>query len=346
MSTTAGWEGATARHVPLAVATRGGIAESVHFGSVAVVDPAGRLLAWAGDPESLSFTRSACKPFQALPLLAHPDVPRYAYTPAEVAVLCASHSGEPRHIEAVRSVLKKAGCTPRHLRCGTHPPLYYEVLGRRPAAGERPTPLSHNCSGKHAGMLALARLLGATIEDYLDPEHPVQRAIREAVKAATGVTASEIVPGTDGCSAPNYAVPLRKLAAAYARLAGNALHPRYGKTARVIFAAMSAHPEMVSGTGRFDLALTLAGTGSFVSKGGAEGVEAIAVRDRRIGIAIKIADGATRALPPVTLAVLSQLGLLDDPPSPALAGYASPRLTNPRGIETGVVQAILRLESA
>lgn len=346
MSAAPAWERSAARHVPLGIATRGGIAESVHFGSVAVVDPAGRLLAYAGDPESLCFTRSACKPFQALPLLGHPDVARYAYTPEEVAILCSSHSGEPRHIEAVLSVLTKADCRRRHLGCGTHPPLYYEALGRRPEAGETYTQLSHNCSGKHAGMLALARLFRATIEDYLNPEHPVQRAIREAVAESTGVPVPEIVPGTDGCSAPNFAVPLCALARAYARLAGGTLHARYGEAARVIFEAMSTHPAMGSGTGRFDLALTLGGAGRWVSKGGAEGVQAIAVRDRRIGIAIKIADGAARAVPPVTLAVLSRLGLLDEPLSPALASHTAPRLTNHRGIEIGVVQAILRLERA
>lgn len=330
-------------HVPLAVATRGDRTESVHYGSIAVVKNTGRLIYHLGDPQAMVFTRSACKPFQALPLIASEAVTRFGFTAQEIAVICASHSGEPRHLEAVLNILGKLGCSKADLQCGVHTPLYYEALGRQPRAEEVFTPLHHNCSGKHAGMLALCRLLGAPIENYLAQDHPVQKAILEAVARFSGAPRAQIGVGIDGCSAPNFALPLSALALGYARLANDAADAQYGQAPQIIFSAMTEHPEMVSGIKRLDLALIHAGQGDWVTKAGAEGIQGIGIRSRGWGLAVKIADGAARALPAVAVEVLCQLGLLPTPIDVALAPFGSPPITNSRGANTGEVRPVFKL---
>jgi L-asparaginase II len=333
-------------HEPLAVATRGGGIESVHYGSIAVTDRSGSLLYWAGDPAAMVFGRSSLKPFQVVPLVAHPDVARYDFTDREIAVICASHSGEPRHVEVVLGILGKIGCDRRALQCGVHAPLYFEAIGQRPSAEDIYTPLHHNCSGKHAGMLALARLLNAPIDGYLNPDHPVQQAILDAICHYTGLPRSAIAAGVDGCSAPTFAVPLSALARACARLTEDVADARYGDAGRVIFHAMTSHPEMVSGLKRLDLALMHAGCNDLLAKGGAEAVHVLALRRRGFGIAIKIADGAARADHAVTVEVLRQLGVIGDLAGTPLEFFGRPKVTNWRGLEVGEVLPVLRLRQA
>src|SRR5256885_8006829 len=240
---------ALAAHVPLAIATRGAAIESIHYGSVAVVDRSGRLLYAAGDPDALTFTRSALKPVQALPFVAAGGVEKFRFAPEQVALLCASHSGEPRHVEAVADMLAKSGSFEADLQCGTHAPGFYEARGDLPP----PPPyssLAHNCSGKHAGMLAYCAMCGDSKADYLRFDHPLQEAIRATVAALTGVPVADLVAGIDGCSAPNYAVPLARLALAYARLAAPAPDAVYGDAPEILARAMTAHPEMGSGERR------------------------------------------------------------------------------------------------
>ncbi len=331
-------------HVPLALVTRGDATDSVHYGSVAVVDRDGRLLFAAGDPHYLTTTRSALKPLQALPFVARGGVERFGYNQAQVALLCASHSGEPRHVDAVAAMLERAGCAPDDLQCGVHPPLFYAVREELPPAGVRFTPLQHNCSGKHSGMLAYCRLCGLPSASYLDFDHPLQQAIRAAVAHLTGVPEKALVAGIDGCSAPNYAVPLDRLAYAFARLATVADDERYGAAPAKLAAAMTAHPEMVSGEGRNDLTLMRAGGGDWVTKVGAEGVQAVGVRSKGWGIALKVVDGNARGLHPATVAVLDQLGLLDAARRAALEPWREPAIRNCRGLTTGCVQAAVALE--
>ncbi|MFH0351234.1 MAG: asparaginase [Chromatiales bacterium] len=329
-------------HAALAVATRGVAVESIHYGSIAAVDSKGRLIAWAGEPSAMTFTRSACKPLQVLPLLAHDGVHRFAFTPEEIALMCASHSGETKHLDAVLGILSKIRCSRRDLQCGVHVPLLYQALGRQPKPGDAFNALHHNCSGKHAGMLALARLLEAPIEDYLSVEHPVQQRILAAIASMADVPLGDIVVGIDGCSAPNAAIPLRALALAYARLAGG--EGMYPEVRGAVFSAISAYPDMVSGSGRFDHALTQSGRGKWVSKGGAEGVEGIGIKGRGgWGIAIKIADGTPRALHVVTIEVLRQLGVLKPPLAKVLIPYRRVSLPNARGVETGEVMPVFKL---
>lgn len=331
------------RFAPLTEVTRGNIAESVHVGAVAVVDSDGTLLFGTGDTGSLTFTRSALKPFQAVPLVTAGGIERFSLVPAEVALLCASHSGEARHVQAAAAILAKADNAEGDLQCGTQPPGYFAVRGEHPPPPPY-SPLAHNCSGKHAGMLAWCVACGHSRHDYLVEGHPLQVAIRTAVAAFTGIADEHLVVGVDGCSAPNYAVPLTHLARAYARLVSVDDHADYGTVPRRLADAMLAHPEMVSGEGRFDLALGKAGCGDWVAKVGAEGVQAIGIRSRGWGIAVKVADGNPRALHPATVAVLDQLGLLDATARAALAPWAAPVIRNYRGVPTGNLRSVVVLD--
>lgn len=332
-----------APHVPLATVTRGGALESVHVGSVAVVDRHGRLLFGAGDPSSLTFTRSALKPLQALPFVAGGGIERFRYSLPQVALLCASHSGERRHVEAVADMLARAGNSVDDLQCGAHVPGYYELAGEW-APPPPFSPLAHNCSGKHAGMLAYCVQCGHSLQDYLEPGHPLQQAIRRAVARFAEVPEERLVAGIDGCSAPNYALPLSSLALAFAKLASGGIDADYGAAPRTLARAMLAHPEMVSGERRNDLALMRAGRGDWVTKVGAEGVQAVGISSRGWGIAIKVADGASRGLHPATVAVLDQLDLLDAAARTELAGWGRPDLRNHRGKVTGDVRGVVVLD--
>ena len=334
------------RHVPLAIMTRGGVTESVHYGSVAVSDAEGNVLRSAGDPRAPMFTRSALKPFQAMPVLASGADRAYGFGMRELALMCASHSGEARHVEVVSGMLQRIGCRTEDLQCGKHVPYFYQYLERTPEPGMTFSALHHNCSGKHSGMLAYCRHCGHEIRNYLDPQHSVQQAIRRSVAHFTGTPESDLIMGIDGCSAPNYAVPLAALARAFAKLAAAGEDAAYGDAPMRLFNAMSAHPELVSGERRNDLALMQTGRGDWASKVGAEGAQGIAIRSRGIGIAIKISDGNARALFPVTVAVLQQLGLLADPAATPLARYFEPPQHNLRGVVTGKIQPVVELHAA
>lgn len=327
------------KHVPIAFSTRGGHVENVFYGSVAVVDRDGKLLAHVGDVDYPIFTRSALKPFQALPLVANPRFADYGLTAAEIALLCSSHNGEPVHAETAARLLAKVGLTDAALQCGNHTPYWYQWNNERPDPERRWSALFHNCSGKHSGMLLEAKLLAAPVEHYLDRDSPVQLAIRDAVAYACGADDAAALPwGTDGCSAPNYAVPLAGLARAFAWLTRADADARYGTAPRTLFDAMAAHPEMVSGAGRNDLALARAGRGDWANKVGADGVQTLASRSRGIGIAAKVSDGNVKALMVAFCAVLEQLDMLDAEARAALASWARVPIKSIRGVEVGAIQ--------
>ncbi len=337
--------------VPLVITTRGYpdggyFTENVHLGSVAVVDPEGKLLWSAGDPDFLTFTRSALKPFQALPFLLADGPARFGLDTAELALLCASHSGEERHLSVVSSILDKIGLDPSHLECGCHAPLYYDSVGQPAPPGRRWTALHHNCSGKHSGFLAWCRLHGVASSQYVAPQHPLQQAILAALSDMLQVPGASLPAGLDGCSAPNYALPLRRIAQLYARLAQGSADARLGAVMGDLFGAMTGHPELVSGEARCDLAYMTAGGGDWVSKVGADALQAIGVRAAGLGIAIKISDGNPRALQAACYGVLDQLGLLDARRRSLLASFREPLLLNARGATVGQVRAVLSLQRA
>ncbi|MES2843272.1 MAG: asparaginase [Pseudomonadota bacterium] len=330
-------------HVPTTVAYRGGHPENIHHGSLAVVNAQGELLASVGDVDSPLFTRSSLKPFQAMPLVAQ-AAERYELSNADVALLCASHSGEPMHVERAAALLAKIGAGESSLACGSHVPFFFSTNGVTPEPGARFNRLHHNCSGKHTGMLLLAHALGAPQAGYLDIGHAVQLAIAGSVSHFSGVPVTRLVRGTDGCSAPNYALPLRSLAHAFARLTLDEPDAVYGNAPRRIARAMSEHPELVSGHGRNDLVLMRAGRGDWVSKVGADGVQVLASFSRGIAIAAKVSDGL---LPPLMVAFVStmeQLGWLDDQSRAALSSLIPPPLKNAAGIEVGEMRSVLKLQ--
>jgi L-asparaginase II len=337
--------------VPLVETTRGypetGYrAENVHCGSIAVVDLKGALRWSLGDPHAMVFTRSAIKPFQALPFLLADGPARFGFSRDELALLCASHSGEPKHVAAVESMLAKIGLDEQRLACGCHTPLYYDSVGVAPPAGAQWRSVHHNCSGKHSGFLAWCRLHGSPTAGYLDRAHPLQLAVRKSLAAAAGVDEAAMPTGLDGCSAPNYALPLSRLAHLYARLAQGGADPALGGPLGDLFDAMTARPDLVSGEGRCDLAYMQAGGGDWVSKVGADAVQTIGIRSAGLGIAIKIADGAARGLQTATYGVLEQLGLLDARRRSLLEPYRNPLLRNVRGTVVGDVRAVFQLTGA
>ncbi len=323
---------------------RGGIVESVHEVSVAVADASGRLRASAGDPALVAFARSAVKPFQALPLVEEGVADRLGFTAEELALCCASHSGEARHVAAARSLLRKVGAGEEALACGPHPPLGRAAAAELERRGEAPGRIHNNCSGKHAGMLGLAGAQGWPLAGYERPEHPVQQRMAAEIARWTGVPADEIATGTDGCGVVTFALPLRALAAAHARFAAAAREGEQGP-ARIL-QAMVRNPEYVGGSERLCTDLMRAAGGRILVKVGAEGVYCAAIPGAELGIALKVLDGATRASEPALLAVLRALHLLSDEEMAALERYARPELRNTRGERVGEIRAEVELEAS
>jgi L-asparaginase II len=320
---------------PLVRVVRSGLEESVHAGHVAVCDADGRLLASLGDPDRLVFARSSMKPLQAAVSLRRiadglPD--------DLVAIACASHNGEPEHARAVRRLLRAGDARESALGC---PPAF---PSRRSDAARASGPrrIFHNCSGKHAGMLAAARAAGAPLETYLDAAHPLQREITGAIRRATGVDRPPI--GIDGCGLPVHGLPLRAMATLYARLARPARLGPLHATAERCVAAMRAHPFLVAGTGRLDTALMPAVPG-VVSKGGAEALACAAILADGVGVAVKIDDGGDRAAGPALVRALSLLGAIDGDGDAALEAIARPAVLG-GGRPVGALEASFRLRRA
>ncbi len=310
--------------------------ECVHYGSVAIVDLRGDLVAGLGDPHGMNFSRSTLKPLQALPFVEDGGLGRFGFGSQELALMCASHNGETVHTALAQSILDRSGARVADLQCGAHPPRYFDATGTAVPAALAVSALHHNCSGKHSGFLAYCALHGHARSSYLDPDAPLQVRVRNTVQRfAPGET---LVAGTDGCSAPNFALPLRRLAHVYCRIAADP-----DPALRAVYFAMTRHPDLVSGTARTDLALMQAGAGDWVCKVGADGLQALGIRSRGLGIAVRIAGADMRALHVATVEVLHQIGLLDAPLRSPLARHFRPAAYNARGIETGRYRPLFEL---
>ncbi|MFM2398934.1 MAG: hypothetical protein RL341_1091 [Pseudomonadota bacterium] len=333
-------------YVPLIEATRGGFTECIHYGAVAVVDVQGKVVAHAGDPHLVTFTRSTLKALQALPFMQAGGAKALGFEPRHVAMLCASHNGEDMHVTAVQEMLTKAGTTYKRLQCGCHVPGKYSYFDLPLPAGETFDERHHNCSGKHSGMLAFCALNSLSDANYIDPAHPLQHAIRTQVARAVRMDVQDLKMGIDGCSAPNYAMPISALALGYARLASGSADTEFGEQFAQLASAMTAHPELVSGTGREDAMLMRAGRGDWVSKVGADGVQVIGSKSRGQAFALKISDGGKLARGTATVAALEQLGWLDDGQRKALAPLQSAAIANARGTLVGERRAAFTLEVA
>ena len=293
--------------VPLAAVTRGALVESVHRGRLVVCDPDGNVLEAVGDPEAYIYARSSAKPFQGLPLVHSGAADAFGLTDRELAVACASHNAEEPHLVAVRSILEKAGLTEDDLQSGAHPPLYEPEADKLIRSGEVPRPIHSNCSGKHAGMLAVCVHEGYETATYRDPAHPLQRRILGLIAEVCGLREDEVLVASDNCGVPAFALPLRSFATGLARLAtGNALPDELALAALRIGEAMREHPFMVAGSGRFDT--DLMESTDLLVKGGAEAVLAVGSQDGW-GMALKVSDGAVRAVRPAALAALGSMGV-------------------------------------
>lgn len=318
---------------------RGELTESVHHASVAVVNTEGKLVYFYGNPMLTTFTRSSLKPFQALAVLASGAADYFKFTDEEIAIISSSHSGSPTHTNLVKGILHKLGLDETALECGTHMPYDEDERKRLIREGLKPSPLHHNCSGKHAGMLALAKVKGWDHRGYRFPHHPVQEEIRRILRSLTGM--EQFPEGIDGCGVPVFGMPLYKLAHLFAMLGTPESSP-YPRELKRIRDAMKAHPILVGGKGRFDTSL-MENVVPVVAKAGAEAMFGVALMDMGLGIAVKIEDGGRRAIPPVVMKVLENLGVITPAIREKLRDFAMPPVKNAHRETVGYIKAVLNL---
>jgi L-asparaginase II len=328
---------------------RGTIVESRHRGAIVVAERDGRIIKRLGDDALITSTRSTIKPIQAIPFITSGAADHFSIDERELAVVCASHEGQPIHTETVAGMLARAGLDESALRCGAHAPYNQETARKLEAAGRPFTQLHNNCSGKHTGMLMTAVLRGLPLDDYVSAEHPVQREIVSTFARMADLD-ENFPTAIDGCSAPTFGVPLRSLAVAFARLVNPSDEDSAAAgAAHRIVAAMINHPEMVDGTkGRFDTELLRASHGKLVCKIGAEASYSVGVLPcerfaRGAGIALKMEDGSSRGVGPAVVETLAQLGVLNEEEVRQLATFHRPEIKNHRGLNVGEVRAVFQL---
>jgi len=318
---------------------RGNVTESLHRGAVAIVDTSGRRVFGIGNVEARVFPRSAIKALQALPLVESGAADALDLTDAELALACASHSGEEVHANAARVMLMKAGLAEDDLECGPQWPQRMEDAAKLILENESPCGLHNNCSGKHAGFLGLAKVMGVATRGYIEPEHPVQREVRLAMEQLTGDTLSEDICGADGCSIPTYASPLESFARAFAAFGtGEGLEPLRAEAARRLYDACINEPYMVAGADRLCTRVMETFRGRVYVKTGAEGVYCGAIPELGFGIALKCDDGATRASEVMMATVLEALLELNDDEAALLDSLVNPPVLTRRGIQAGHIK--------
>jgi L-asparaginase II len=326
---------------PFVEVTRAETVESVHRGAACAVDSRGAVIAAVGEIDVPVYLRSAAKPFIAAAAIAAGARERFGLQPQEIAVMAASHSGEAFHVNAVRSILQKIGLDEHALQCGAHAPYNAQAALDLERAGLPFTALHNNCSGKHAGILALCLLLGADPATYLDARNPAEAAILAFCARLSGERVEDLALGIDGCGIPVYATPLRNAALSFMRFATlEGVSDEDARALEIVRSAMIAHPAYVSGTGEFDTQLMNVTEGALCCKGGAEGVHADAAIGAGVGFVLKMADGSSRGRGPATIASLQGLGLLDGPQAAALAEFAHPIVYNRAGRAVGEIRVV------
>ncbi len=311
-------------------ATRGSLSESIFRGTVAVVNNQGEILFEVGNPkEKVTFIRSAAKPIQALPVVASGAVDHFGIDESEFAIFCASHQGEEIHTKTVLSILQKIGLSESSLLCGTHPPNNRAAADELVRRGIKPSAVHNNCSGKHSGMLTLAQYQGHSLEDYYAINHPVQQQMLQAMADVIGVKKDKIILANDGCGVPVYGLSVYDMARAWAAFSNpEYLPPQYQEAAKRIAHAMYSYPMLISGTGGFCTALLEAGKGQWVNKGGAQAVYCIGIRDKNIGIALKIESGHSQAAAVTAIEVMKRMNLLTAEQEAALEKFHKPKILN------------------
>lgn len=323
---------------------RGNITESIHRVHLAVVNTKGSLLHGAGDPQLLTFARSTAKLIQALPVIESGAVDHFGLGDAEIALCCASHNGEAEHVSAAQGILGKLGFHHEHLQCGAHEPYHAPTAQAMRERGEAPTTLHNNCSGKHSGMLALCAHLGASPDTYMSLQHPVQQLMLEAVCAMSDIPKSQMELGIDGCGVPVFGMPISHLALAFARLGSpEALSEARANACQRIVAAVRKYPQYLAGSDRFDTQLIEVTQGRIIGKMGAEGIFALTVPEKGLGLVLKIEDGNQRALYPAVVEALRQLDLLSAAEVNQLAAFHTPTVHNWQGTEVGIIRPDFQL---
>ncbi|MDX3928763.1 MAG: asparaginase [Shinella sp.] len=321
--------------------TRGKLVESRHRGTVVAVDGEGKVVFSLGDIDAAVFPRSSCKAMQALPLVESGAADAYGFANRELALACSSHSGEPEHVALAAGMLAAAGKDVSALECGAHWSARQSVLIEQARSLDRPTALHNNCSGKHAGFVCAACHTGMDVKGYAGYAHPLQAEIRGVMESLTGAPLGEDNCGVDGCSIPTYAVPLRKLAHGFAKMAtGAGLEPLRAKASRRLFDACMAEPFYVAGTKRACTRLMQAAPGRIFAKTGAEGVFCAAIPEKGIAVALKCEDGATRAAEAMVAATLARFFAGEPDLQAALMAQADHALRNWNGIHVGDVRVI------
>lgn len=314
--------------------------ESIHHVAVCAIDAAGEVIFSLGDIEAPVYLRSSAKPFIAAAAIAAGAREQFRLEPHEIAVMAASHTGQPFHVEAVRSILAKIGMDETALQCGAHAPYNAIAARELERAGTAPSAVHNNCSGKHAGILALCLLIGADPATYLEVENPAQQRILELCARVSDMAIGDFTLGVDGCGIPVYATPLRNAALSFMRFATlTGLEPEDVHALKIVRDAMVEYPEYVSGTAEFDTRLMQSANGAIACKGGAEGVHGSAIIDAGVGLVIKVIDGASRGRGPAVLTALRRLGLLDDATLTELADLERPIVYNRAGRPVGEVRA-------
>ncbi|RWB74659.1 MAG: asparaginase [Mesorhizobium sp.] len=318
--------------------TRGAVVESRHRGAVSVFDADGKPVWEIGDTDRPVFPRSAVKAIQALPLVESGAADAYGFGNRELALACASHSGEPAHVELAREMLAKAGLDKTALECGAHWPNHEATLALA-RAGDVPSALHNNCSGKHAGFLCTCVHSGIAHQGYVKEGHAQQEMVRDAMQAVTGAAHNAENSAIDGCSIPTYAVPLKNFAQGFARMAtGRGFSPERAKAAKRLLSACMAEPFLVAGTGKADVALMQAAPGRIFVKTGAEGVYCAALPELGLGIALKCDDGAGRGAEVMIAAVLAKLLRADEAVAARLTELSHPAVESRIGAKVGLLR--------
>lgn len=325
----------------LAEVVRGNWVENRHRGAFILVDDTGRVIASAGDVERPVFPRSAIKSMQALAIFDRHAAEKFHHTSEELALACASHHGEEDHVSGVAHFLGRLGLSPADLECGAHLPTNGKAREALRVSGQEPSPLHNNCSGKHSGMLSVALAMGVPTRNYVTREHDVQKAVRKAVETVIGESLTEDRCGTDGCSIPTWAAPLRAFALGFARMStGQGLDEAYATGARALFDAATSHPHLVAGTGHFDTLVMEAFGGRVMQKIGAEGVQCGAIRDKGWGYALKCDDGHMAASQAMVASLLLQYAEPDAGQRAVLERFARQPVKNVRGAVVGEIRAV------
>ncbi len=320
---------------------RGGLLESFHRGVVCVVDENHQVIFEKGNVQQVCYPRSAMKLIQVLPLIEKGGIEKFDFTLEEIALMCGSHNAEPEHIRVLYQILTKIGCTAQDLNCGAQAPTSKKAAEALLLNHEKPSQIHNNCSGKHAGMLALCKLINAPIEGYLKPEHPIQQLILSAVEDLYAYPKNQMVAALDGCTAPIYSIPVLNQAIAYQNLCGNnTFSEKRNQALTTIRNAIAAHPFMVAGSKRYCTDMMLITAPQVIGKTGAEGIFCMSFTDKKWGVCIKIDDGKMQPQYHVAEKLLEEAGIFDQNTLKSLENYSKTPLYNFNKLQTGEMIAV------